>query len=78
MKYKMIDDAIVEGETFTDIVRAMSRTKMLRPRSLEQYRHTTAQRITEIYGLKIDVQDDKSFVQSMVAAGLMKKTRAKS
>jgi len=78
MKFLMIDDLMVEGETYTDVVAAMARSKMRRPRSLEQYRQSTADRILEVYQLKIDPSTDETFVKSMIVAGLMRKTRAKS
>lgn len=72
MKFQMEDD-IVEGRGYADIVAAMSSFKLEDVRSIKRYRRATAKRVKAMFGTDIDHSTDESFVKDLVKAGLLKK-----
>lgn len=59
------------GRSYTDVVAAMSGDKLTEPRSIAGYRRSTARRVSDLFEVVIDTTDDRSFVRSLVAAGLV-------
>lgn len=71
MKFRMVDDLVVTGRSYEDIVERMAAEKLSEPRSRETYRRATARRASSVYAVAIDATDDRAFVLSLEAAGLM-------
>jgi hypothetical protein len=73
MKFRLPDGNEVAGRSYEDIVAAMADEKLREPRSMESYRRATARRVSSGYGVIIDSTDDRSFILSLEAAGLMER-----
>jgi hypothetical protein len=67
----MPDGMLVEGETFTDVVKAMNDTKMTPAKRLSTYRRALAERAKEAYGEEIDPTTDETLITTMISAGLL-------
>lgn len=73
VRFRLIDDTRVSGRSYDDIVERMAGHKLVEPRSLKSYREATASRVGEMYEKDIDSTDNRSFVRSLEAAGLLKR-----
>lgn len=71
MKFRMTDGKEYSGRSYTAVVEHMAGEKLTEPRSTESYRRATARRVAEVYQIKVDATDDRSFIESLLAAGLM-------
>lgn len=73
MKFTMIDGTEVAGKTYKQVVQRMASEKLVEPRSLDGYRRATAGRVKEMYGFDVDATTDRTFMETMVATGLIKR-----
>lgn len=69
----MVDGTTFAGRSYTDIVKKMSYLKFAEPRSLATYRLASAQRAFAQHGAGVDPSSDRSFVEGLVATGLLKR-----
>jgi hypothetical protein len=73
MIFTLVDGMTVEGDTYTEVVRAMNNTKMTPAKQLSTYRRATAMRIKDAYGVEVDWSSDEAFVLGMERADLLKR-----
>lgn len=73
MKFIAADGNTFTGRSYSDIVRQMADEKLSAPKSLESYRRATANRVGEMYGRPVDDSDDRSFVLSLEAQGMLER-----
>lgn len=71
MKFRMQDGKTYQGRSYTAVVEHMMDDKLTEPRSTESYRRATAQRVADLYQIQVDATDDRSFIRSLVAGGVM-------
>jgi hypothetical protein len=75
MKFVFMDGRVISGRSYTDIVKKMSELKFVRARSLARYRRATARRVADLFGVDVNVEDDRSFVQSLEAGSLLERVQ---
>lgn len=74
MIYLLMDGTEVEGETATDIVRAMNDAKMAPARDLAVYRNAMAGRVQQIYPhAEVDPSTDETLIASLERARLIER-----
>lgn len=71
MKFEDEGGEVFEGRTATEVVRNMSRAKLTKSKSRASYRRSVARRIKEMMGKEVQTTSDKTFLQSLVEAGIL-------
>ena len=68
--YRMPDGKVVEGDTPTDVIRAMNEAKMTPAKHLATYRRAMAERVQQAFGETIDSSTDDVLLAELVRIGL--------
>lgn len=76
MRFMMLDGPTYIGRSYEDIVGKMLGDKLVKPRSRARYRRATARRASEAYNVAIDASNDRRFVRTLEAAGLLVRLRS--
>lgn len=69
--FTAVDGEQFSGETYDDVVIAMSKQKLEEPRSLETYRQATANRVHDTYGSEIRATSSEAFITDLCVEGLL-------